>query len=96
MNFTYEVQISCTPNQLIGLIAETLAETMGNIKPADLVPGRSDQRVSERGSEGSGGAKGKGVAALRDSLNTIIPVLPGFVNRSSNNAEPDDFQQIRP
>jgi len=40
------------PARLIGLIAETLAETMGNEKAVDQVPGRSDQQLSERGSEG--------------------------------------------
>jgi hypothetical protein len=88
LDFTYEVQISCTPARLIGLIAETLAETMGNEKPADLVPGRSDQRVSEGGLRGSSGAKGKGAAALRGLSDSSIAVLPGNVNRSINNADP--------
>lgn len=82
MNFTYETQISCTPARLIGLIAETLAETMGNIKPADLVRGSSgSQRVLESGSEGSGGAKGKGVAALRDLSDKSITRLTRPVKR---------------
>lgn len=49
LDFTSEVQISCTPARLIGLIAETLAETMGNIKPADLV---CDDSGSQRALEG--------------------------------------------
>lgn len=35
-------------------------------KPADLVPGRSDQRASERGSEVAGGAMCEGAAVCRD------------------------------
>ena len=54
------------------------------------------QRALERGSEGSSGAKGKGAAALRGLFDSSIAVLPGNVNRSISNADPDDFQQIRP
>ncbi len=84
--FTYEVQVSCTPARLIGLIAETLAETMGNIKPADLVRGSSGcQRVSERGSEGSSGMNGKRVALSETSI-TSITRLTKEVNERSNDA----------
>ena len=86
MNFTYEVQISCTPARLIGLIAETLAETMGNEKAVDLVPGRSDQQLSERGSEVAGGVTCEDPAGRRDSSTTSISVSHMKVNERGRDA----------
>ena len=91
------ITFNCSREQLKAQVSYAVTFLLRNTKPADLVRGSSGrQRVSERGSEGSGGAKGKGVSALRDLSDSSIAVLPGNVNRSISNADPDDFQQIRP
>lgn len=58
------ITFNCSRGQLKAQVSYAVTFLLRNTKPADLVRGSSGcQRVSERGSEGSGGAKGKGVAA---------------------------------
>lgn len=45
------ISINCSPERLRTQISYAVSLLLGNEKPADQVPGRSDQRVSERGSE---------------------------------------------
>jgi hypothetical protein len=81
------LKINCSTDQLSQILSgyckRWLAE---NEKPADLVPGRSDQRVPERGSEVTDEATCEGFAGRRDSSTTSITQASHNVKERNNDA----------
>lgn len=66
-----KVTLKFPPEQLGRQIAGAVSYLLRNTKPADLVPGRSDQRACERGSEAHGSGKSGAAAAHRPSLRKL-------------------------
>lgn len=83
MNIT--LKIACSNSQLQENLAYSCNMDFGNTKPADQVPGRSDQRASERGSEVLAGAKCEGISQNQDSSKPSISSLTPSVKKLEKN-----------
>ena len=67
------ILISCSQEQFRSQVSHAVSHLLRNEKPADLVPGRSDQRASKRRSEEFAvGAKGKGACCTPRPLQSQV------------------------